>query len=365
VSQAPFSAVPSATVVVPVTNGWEATFRSLLALAERSGGVRREVIVVDNGSTDDTRLALPHLEGIRVIRNEKDEGFVRACNQAAASAEGDVLVFLDRDAEVGSGWLERLATRFVDARVAAVCPAERFAGAFLAVRTVDYRAMQGLDEKSVSAADVLLGGLLRRGRQVDVAEDVSIQMPAAPVMAPPPAPAPTHPPVSIVVPVRDGAATLAACLQAIEGNLRAGDEVVIADGGSEDETLRCAFEFAARHHRNVKVVDHVGGTTGALRQGLGAASRELTLIVHPRVAMPRGFVDGTYALLSGHASAGALAVEVPRMGVCVLGRSDDLRAVAESNLNALFKQDGVELGRALQRIGTQLAYVPAPVGRAA
>lgn len=361
VSQAQFSAVPSATVVVPVTNGWGATFQSLLTLAERSGGVRREVIVVDNGCSDETRLALPLLDGVRVIRNERDEGFVHACNQAAAAAQGDVLVFLDRDAEVGAGWLERLAEHFVDPRVAAACPGERLAGAFLAVRTSDYRDVQGLDEKSASAADDLLACFLRRNGRVELAEDVPIKMPAAAA----PAPEPTRPPVSIVVPVRDGAATLAACLQAIEGNLRPGDEVVIADGGSEDETLRCAFEFAARHHRNVKVVDHVGGITGALRQGLCAASRELTLMVHPRVAMPSGFIDGMHALLAGHASAGALAVEVPRMGVCVLGPSNDLRAVGESNANALFKQDGVELGRALQRRGKQLAYVPAPVGRAA
>ncbi len=359
-SQAQFAAVPSATVVVPVTNGWGTTFQSLLALAERSGGVRREVIVVDNGCSDETRLALPHLDGVRVIRNERDEGFVHACNQAAAAAKGDVLVFLDRDAEVGNGWLGRLAAHFVDPRVAAACPGESLAGAFLAVRTSDYRDVQGLDEKSPSAADDLLACFLRRNGRVELADDVPIKMPAAAA----PAKELTRPPVSIVVPVRDGAATLTACLQAIEGNLRPGDEVVIADGGSDDETLRCAFEFAARHHRGVKVMDHVGGIVGALRQGLGAASQELTLVVHPRVAMPSGFIDGMHTLLTGHANAGALAVEVPRMGVCVLGSSNDLRAIGESDANALFKQDGVELGRALQRVGKQLAYVPAPVDRA-
>ena len=356
--------VPSATVVVPVTNGWEATFRSLLALSERSSGVRREVIVVDNGCTDDTRLALPQLENVRVIRNESDEGFARACNQAAAQAQGDVLVFLDRDAEVSPGWLERLMNHFTDPLVASAGPGERLSGAFLAVRAADYREANGLDEKDPAAAEGLLGGFLRRGRRVVLAEDVPMQVPPP---APPPEPVPpaSHPPVSIVVPVRDAGATLPECLQAIEGNLRPGDEVVIADGGSEDDTLRCAFEFAARHHRIVKVVDHVGGVAGALRQGLGVASREMTLIVSPRVVMPSGFVDGTHALLSGQPTAGALAVEVPRMGICVLGRLDDLRAIATSNVNALFKQDGVDLGRALQQIGKQLAYVPAPVGRAA
>jgi glycosyltransferase involved in cell wall biosynthesis len=353
--------LPSASVVVPITNGWEATFRCVLALAERSAGVRREFIVVDNGSSDETRLALPRLEGLRIIRNERDEGFVRACNQAAAEARGDVLVFLDRDAEVGSGWLERLARHFADEDVAAVGPPESLAGAFLAVRTAEYGAQGGLDEKSPAAADDLLTGFLRRGRRIEIAEDVPVAMPRANAQA---APAPRAP-VSIVLPVRNGADTLAACLEAIEPNLGPGDEVVIADGGSEDDTLRHAFEFAARHHRRVKVMDDPGGVAGALRRGLAAATRDLTLVAHPRVAMPVGFLDGMLRLLADHANAGALAVEAPLAGLCVLGRSGDLRAVAGGNVNALFKADGVTLGRALRQLGTQLAYVPAPVGKAA
>jgi GT2 family glycosyltransferase len=275
VSQAPTSALPSATIVIPVTNGWEATFRSLLALAERCGGVRREVIVVDNGSTDDTRLALPHLEGIRVIRNEKDEGFVRACNQAGASAEGDVLVFLDREAEVGSGWLERLARHFVDPGMAAVCPGESLCGAFLAVRTADYREANGLDEESTTAADELLARLLCRNRRVDVAEDVPIQVSSAVTLAPAPGFALTRSPVSIAVPVHDGAPTRTAqgggeplvsivipafnkwsltyrCLTSLLQHTRSERlETIVVDNGSTDETATALPRLAGiRVHRN-------------------------------------------------------------------------------------------------------------------
>jgi glycosyltransferase involved in cell wall biosynthesis len=353
------STFTSASVVVPVSDGWTTNLRCLLALAERSGGVRREVIVVDNGSTDETQLALPRLEGVRVIRNERDEGFAHACNQAAAGAQGDVLVFLDRDAEVGAGWLQRLAAHFADPAVAAVCPGERHAGSFLAVRAVDYRDGGGLDERGEDAADRLLGGILRRGRRIQIAEDVPVQMAAPSAASAAPAPRTARAPLSIVVPARDAAKTLAACLQAIGANLRTGDEVVIADGGSEDDTLRCAFEFAAQHYRSVKVVQAVGGVTGAVREGLRAAGRELALVVHPRVAMPGGFVDETHALLVDHGSASALAVQVPGTGVCVLGRPEDLRQVADAQCNAFFKDDGVDLGRALQRVGAHLAYVPA------
>jgi len=360
VIESQLSLLPSATIVLPVTNGWETTFRALLALAERSKGTRREVIVVDNGCTDDTRVALPHLEGLRVIRNEKDQGFVRACNQAAANAHGQVLVFLDRDAEVGSGWLERLARIFVDVHVAAVCPPDSLSGAFLAVRTADYRQAGGLDEKSVTAADDLLARLIRSDRRVQVAEDVPVTMPAAPIARP----EPIRPPVSVVVPVHDCGPTLAACLRGVERNLLPVDEVLIADGASQDETLRLAYEFASRHHRTARVMDQAGDVTGAALKGLGAASREFALVIHPCVEIPNGFIDGVVALFAGNANAGAIAIQVPRTGVCVFGRSDDMRTVGASDVSALFQDDGLALGRALQRMGSRLAYVPAPQAEA-
>lgn len=59
-----------------------------------------EIIIVDNGSTDSSALALQGTPGVTVVRNETNEGFARACNQGAAAAGGRYLLFLNPDCEL-------------------------------------------------------------------------------------------------------------------------------------------------------------------------------------------------------------------------------------------------------------------------
>jgi glycosyltransferase involved in cell wall biosynthesis len=347
--------LPSVSLVVVVGDGWETTFRCLLAAVQHSGGARRETIVVDDGSTDDTRVALSRLEGIAVIRNEKPMGFARAANQAGAKARGDVLLFLDRDAEVEPGWLPPVAALFEDPQVAAACPPDGsgLQGAFLAIRTRELRESGGWDESRQDAADALLSSFLERGRRVELVEAARMKLSA-------PAPA-ARPPLSVVVPVRDAAATLGPCLEGIAMNLGPRDEIVIADGGSTDETLRSAYEFAARNPRSVRVVPAAasGGLPAAARQGLQAISHPLAVMIHPNVRPPEGFLDGVLQLLAQNPGTQALAIEVPRTGVCLAGPSELLRAVGQTGAETFFQADGVALAQQFQRAGAKLAFVPA------
>ncbi len=100
---------PAASIVIPVWNRAEFTARCLEALARTVDPAEVEVIVVDNGSTDDTPalLAAPPLP-VRVLRNAANLGFARASNQGARVARGDLLVFLNNDTEPEPGWLEAL-----------------------------------------------------------------------------------------------------------------------------------------------------------------------------------------------------------------------------------------------------------------
>lgn len=173
--------LPSVSLVVVAPDGWESTFACLLPLAQGSAGAHRETIVVDDGSTDDTRLALPHLEGVRSLRNESPAGFVRCCNQAASVAAGDVLLFLDRDVRVEPGWLDPVLRPFTRPAVAAACPSEEsgVAGAFLAVRTSAFRSAGGLPEGRSDAADALLQRLLDAGQEVHLVEGAPMRLEAA------------------------------------------------------------------------------------------------------------------------------------------------------------------------------------------
>ena len=52
------------------------------------------------------------MEGLRVIRNATNVGFVGACNQGAADARGEFVVFLNNDTVVVRGWLDQLLKTF-------------------------------------------------------------------------------------------------------------------------------------------------------------------------------------------------------------------------------------------------------------
>lgn len=82
-----------ATVIVPSWNGAER-----LAGLIPSLGSHEQVIVVDNGSTDDTAEVLSsRFPDVDVLSLSTNEGFSRAVNQAALLAAGDAIVLLNND----------------------------------------------------------------------------------------------------------------------------------------------------------------------------------------------------------------------------------------------------------------------------
>jgi GT2 family glycosyltransferase len=98
------------SVVLPVYNQLALTRACLESL--RGTSEPFELAVVDNASTDGTeayfrdwRLPFPR----RYHRNAENVGLIRALNQGAALAGGDVLCFLHNDTEMRDGrWLARL-----------------------------------------------------------------------------------------------------------------------------------------------------------------------------------------------------------------------------------------------------------------
>ena len=108
----PASDAPRASIVIPVYNQAAYTLTCLRALAEHPPTAACEVIVVDDGSTDETVDWMPRIRGLRYHRRATNGGFIAACNDGASLASGDYLVFLNNDTVPQPGWLDALLATF-------------------------------------------------------------------------------------------------------------------------------------------------------------------------------------------------------------------------------------------------------------
>jgi cellulose synthase/poly-beta-1,6-N-acetylglucosamine synthase-like glycosyltransferase len=83
--------------------------RSLVALSRLPDRLSFEVVVIDNGSSEETSIVLGGVEGdLRTIRHDPPIARGRACDEAATRAAGRYLCFLSEDAVPVDGWLEPL-----------------------------------------------------------------------------------------------------------------------------------------------------------------------------------------------------------------------------------------------------------------
>ncbi len=83
------------------------------------------------------------------------------------------------------------------------------------------------------------------------------------------------PPVSVVLPVRDGAATLGAALQSLSAQTFPRFEVIVVDDGSRDDTAHVARQWKRRDGRIRLVRTPRAGIVPALRRGLAEARATL------------------------------------------------------------------------------------------
>jgi len=98
------------SVIIPVHNRASLTRQCLNALlGDPPAAVSWEIIVVDDASTDTTSTLLAEYgERIRVVTHLANSGFASACNDGAAAAGGDYLLFLNNDTLPKEGWLDAL-----------------------------------------------------------------------------------------------------------------------------------------------------------------------------------------------------------------------------------------------------------------
>lgn len=104
---------PALSIILVNWNTAELLCRCLETVLASPAGQGAEIVVVDNGSVDDSVARVrERFPQVRLIENSANTGFARANNQGARECTGALLLLLNTDTEVREGALEAL-TGFV------------------------------------------------------------------------------------------------------------------------------------------------------------------------------------------------------------------------------------------------------------
>lgn len=95
------------TVVILTCNRKKDLIEAIESI-ERSRGPERQIIIIDNGSTDGTSNVLACRKGLKVLRFEKGLELAKCRNAGIEAAEGDIIAFTDDDCIVAGDWLQRI-----------------------------------------------------------------------------------------------------------------------------------------------------------------------------------------------------------------------------------------------------------------
>jgi glycosyltransferase involved in cell wall biosynthesis len=106
-----------ASVIIPARDASATVGRTLACLAAQESDVKFEVIVVDDGSRDDTAWVVEGSDGLARLLRQDRRGAAQARNHGAEAAQGSLLAFLDADCFPSPGWLDAGVRALADADV--------------------------------------------------------------------------------------------------------------------------------------------------------------------------------------------------------------------------------------------------------
>ena len=124
--QSAVPAQPIVSVIVPVYGQLAYTLNCLDSLLQHRSKLSFEVIIVDDRSPDATKDWISRVTGVRLHARAQNGGFIEACNDGAAQARGEWLVFLNNDTRVVAGWLDALIASFAGLKDAGLVGSKLF-----------------------------------------------------------------------------------------------------------------------------------------------------------------------------------------------------------------------------------------------
>jgi GT2 family glycosyltransferase len=107
------------SIIIPTFNGGTRIAGCLEALLAQTSGRDAEILVVDDGSTDNTAEVVTAYPGIRLV-SQSNGGPAAARNRGALEARGGIILFTDDDCVPTPGWLAAMTDPFEDPDVVGV-----------------------------------------------------------------------------------------------------------------------------------------------------------------------------------------------------------------------------------------------------
>ena len=104
------------SIIVPTFNGARRIGACLRALLKQDSRRQFEIVVVDDGSTDNTAAVIMEFADVRLIR-QANAGPAAARNRGAREATGSIILFTDDDCVPEPDWMEQMLVCFRDGEV--------------------------------------------------------------------------------------------------------------------------------------------------------------------------------------------------------------------------------------------------------